>query len=245
MKMRGSKRNMLLAGILLLAMAGIGHGYASWNREQSISMELATGKFKHFFSQKGDCSAEIVDEAGNELQSIASDWKTMDNRTTAEISFREGLPMELLAEGNYLCLSYPIEKNGTVVRLTEADFTKEAEQELTLEPKDVFLSAEGTLYRFDEADDFFKKPLVLAVYRAVEESEDGELRAKLYLKPQSEGLLEGMPEELKIKRGKLAKIPIIGDAGPMEEGIQVVYSLEVPIRLDQANAEKEAEEVER
>lgn len=53
MKMRGSKRNMLLAGILLLAMAGIGHGYASWNREQSISMELATGKFKHFFSQKG------------------------------------------------------------------------------------------------------------------------------------------------------------------------------------------------
>ena len=106
---------MLLAGILLLAMAGIGHGYASWNREQSISMELATGKFKHFFSQKGDCSAEIVDEAGNELQSIASDWKTTDNRTTAEISFREGLPMELLAEGNYLCLSYPIEKNGTVV----------------------------------------------------------------------------------------------------------------------------------
>ena len=132
-----------------------------------------------------------------------------------------------------------------MVRLTEADFTKEAEQELTLEPKDVFLSAEGTLYRFDEADDFFKKPLVLALYRAVEESEDGELRAKLYLKPQSEGLLEGMPEELKIKRGKLAKIPIIGDAGPMEEGIQVVYSLEVPIRLDQANAEKEAEEVER
>ena len=86
---------------------------------------------------------------------------------------------------------------------------------------------------------------MLAVYRAVEESEDGELRAKLYLKPQSEGLLEGMPEELKIKRGKLAKIPIIGDAGPMEEGIQVVYSLEVPIRVDQANAEKEAEEVER
>lgn len=249
---RGRTLKVLTVAMLsFLCLGGLGHSYAYLVNEMEANAKFETGDFENEFQEGKRFKAEVVnlipqdgkngsetDNTETSIKEVALDFNLLDEGKKAELIFKEGIPLELLtAQDNYLKLSYPLNEKGLKLMPYKLDLIKPAEK-IQMPVKAAYLAAEGKVYEFNYTDTVFNRPLLFEGFRSIERI-DNELVGNLYLRRvEPEGEPVELPQEMKLTSKDLEQF-IPAEEVPFEQdGIQVLYSCEYSLYIDQAEADR-------
>lgn len=197
-------KKVFLALILLTGFSGMGMTYSAWTAGGVITSSLNTGKFSMIFPERnrGNYAFAIADGEGNLLEELDADVLVEEDGKKAEIQFRSGLPMELLAEGNYIRIEYPLEPAAdgtlTAIEITDADLDSDGER-IRMDAKSGALVVDGNILEDSAVLEPFLTPLEFHVYRETVE-EPGLLSGTLLLRLTEESLqhVREIPETIEL-----------------------------------------------
>lgn len=238
---------LLLIVILGVGLCALGTTYAAWTSGLNIRTNLQTGIFNMIFpdSAIGDYYVWITDEEGSPIEELDVELSVSKDGKQADLTFNSGLPVELLAQGYYIKVGYPLEQavNNTIsaVELVEP-VLDESGEEVRMKAKSGFLMAGGTPYGLEKILKPFMIPLKFHTYKGVE-GEEGALRGYLFLKLTEESLkdMDDMPEAIELDAEALEEsmdeqMDFIEWTAAAENGAVIVYTCELPLYLDQNGA---------
>lgn len=191
---------LLLALALGVGLYALGTTYAAWTTSLSIRTDMRTGIFNMIFpdSGDGDYYAWITDENESSVEELEIELSVSKDGKQAELAFTGGLPVELLAQGYYIKVAYPLEQaeNNTInqVEYVEPDLDEPGEK-VRMKVKSGTVMVDGTSYGLEEILEPFMIPLNFYVYKGVVREED-DLTGYLYMKltEESQRDIEDMPK---------------------------------------------------
>lgn len=245
-------KKVFLALIFLTGFGGMGMTYSAWTASGVITSGLNTGKFSMIFPEPdgGNYTFAIADGEGNLLEELDADVLVEEDGKKAGIRFRSGLPVELLAEGNYIRIEYPLEPAAdatlTAIEITEADLEGEGER-IRMDAKSGALVMDGNILEDSTALEPFLVPLEFYVYRETAK-EPGVLSGTMLLRLTEESLqqVSGMPETVELGAEDLEEAGSDGlfvdevweGSGETAEpyGVVVTYTCEITFYLNQKEA---------
>ncbi len=238
-KRRQWKNKALIGCLLTLAAGSMGYTYAKWIVPQSVSAGVTTDSFDMKYLEDGTrYHISITD--GNVEEDVNQDIQLnlKDKGQVAVLTFRSGIPRELLTPGKYIKISCPIVqsdgKEGTLLPEKEVDFTEEGKK-VVLTPAKIFVSYEGAVYEVGDTEETtaYNQLLEFWQYDSVEEKDDT-LYSCIYLGALPETLekIDAFPKSVEIEES-LLETPPEEDMETSGNGIIVTYRGELELHLDQ------------
>lgn len=249
-----STKKVILALILLAGLSGMGMTYSAWSADGIVTTGLYTGNFSIIFSgpEEADYMFAIVDGEGNILEELDADVLIEEDGKRVLVQFRQGLPVELLIQGNYIKLEYPLEAapDGTVtaVQTAEADLESDGER-IQMDARSGALLADGNILEGLSVLESFMEPLEFYVYRETA-AEPGALNGTMFLKLTEESIeyINGLPETVELGADFIdQELEGSGQETGLDEvrmaedyGVVVTYSCDILFYLNQKEAEMDA-----
>lgn len=244
-KMPVSER-MILTLILTTGTLLIGTTYAGWTQQLNITVGATTGEFNMIFPEPDEeqYQVAVTDAQGNVMQETDAEVTVTDEGKAVRIVLSDGILLELLLEGDYLRLTYPIrmaeDSSFGNVKLYEPDFGVSKET-VWMEPDDAVLLVDGNIYNPAMMLEEYEIPLEFEVYRGMER-EGEKIWGSLFLKLTGESMdeIRGMPDTLELEEEELEgyQTDLKGDWDVSgESGVMVTYACTATLYLDQAVAE--------
>lgn len=237
--------------IIFLALSAIGFTYADWHSSLFVEAKITSGVMDIVFGRQADekYNVSVTDADGNDAVLVDAEFNIGEKEM--EVSFNEGLPINLLMEGKFLKLEFLLtpSKDSTVTKVnyTKFDPLKKGES-LELKVDKALLVNEGTGYSLGENEDAFLEPLKFEVYKALIDDNEDEV-GQIYLKLQEESIerLKNLPVNFSLRSDELVEyadldlkerdlISKIGD------GVVVTYSFEIPFDILQRVKTQSVEE---
>ncbi len=249
MRKRGlSAAEKLLLGLVLgVGLCALGITYAAWTANLNIRTYFGTGMFNMIFpdSEEGDYYVWLTDENGSPLENLETELIVSEDGKQADLTFGSGLPVELLAQGYYIKVVYPLKQaeNNTINKVEPVNpDLDDTGEEVQMKAESGMLMVDGTPYGLEEILEPFMIPLKFYAYTGVEEDE-GELRGYLYLKLMEESLsaIHDMPEAIELETEALEEsmsdwAELVSLSENAENSVVITYSCELPLYLDQKGA---------
>lgn len=226
---------MYVAGAIILALGVMGTSYAVWTREHLVTAKLSTDKFDFKLGEAGH-AARIVDLQGNYVELLDFSFNGIDNMKNAEFTFNSGIPSELLEEGRYLQITFPIEPTDSddKTRLFEYEVDFSRDEALVFHAKGGYLSFDQTVYEYANLPAEFLQDISFHVYRSVEIKDDTYYGSVyLELTDESRELLTALPTELTLDT-KVEELTV-SDKKSEYDGVMVEYDAQISFHLEQFN----------
>lgn len=233
----------IIASAIVVAMTVMGTSYATWSDKLNTFGKFSTDRFAFAFGNSGYI-ADLVDAAGNSTKLLDFTVNILDGGKGAELLFRGGIPNQLLMEGNYIRISYPIQNPDLESKMNiytyEPDFTKAEKEEIIFESDQTFLSIGSTVYEYQNIPAEYKENLKFNVYRSVHiENEEYYGNLFLELSNESKEYILHLPVEITLEKEELEML-LPTEFTSEQDGIMVNYHGNIEFFIEQHN--KEAQE---
>ncbi len=245
-KQKRMVRKLLIFVVMTMAMVSVGVSYAAWNSDLHIVGNFTTGVLSILFhSDQNKYAAAITDATGEKtLRTIDVDVELKEQGKIAKVLFQDALPIDMLAKGKLLRIDLPLqagdESTLKLIQNVELDLDKPGE-EITLDVDHSFLAVQGKPYRGDLVPEEFKIPLEFEVFR-IANQEEHDMMAQVYLKmlDTNNEALAKLPNQVTMDEGytilELEDETSVKLASKVKNGVVVLYSMEIPLYIDQVHA---------
>ena len=242
------KRWVLLIA-LAVGLSVIGISYAAWTGNLRILGNITIGNFAMSFQEgSGQYTAKIVDTmslTARNLETVDCEARIDGNGRTAELIFNRGLPLDLLMEGRYLQITYPIAPaDGSVTPSSLRAGTAAAPgRTVDFTPDESLIVVDHVGYMFDQWTEDYAIPLNFEFYQTINSQNTGLNRMMnqgdaegviwLSLSAESIAAVSALPEMIEIPASILEEAECI----PVQDngdGVRVTYRCTIPVMIEPA-----------
>lgn len=228
-----------IAGAIIVVLGVIGTSYATWTKEHSVNAKLSTDKFDFMFGEKG-YTADLVDQSGSSKDVLDFSVNIIDKRGMAELAFTSGIPKELLDDGNYIRISYPVQsvRTGDKMALLEYDVDFAKKEDLVFHASGSYIAHEGSVYEYANLPADFTKDLTFHVYRSMKKM-NGSYVGSMYLElsDESKDAIAAFPTEL-VLDSNVSDLVAVGLTSK-QDGVLIDYSAQISFYLEQFNKKED------
>ena len=247
--MKRSKRmikKLLVFMVMAVAMVSVGVSYAAWNSDLNITANLTTGIMDILF--KNDplarvYTASITDCKGDKiLQELEVKCELERQGKLAKVVFLDALPLEKLQQGKLIRLDLPLQAGEdstlNLIQNVELDRSKPGEK-ISLGVERAILAIDGKAFGGGLVPNEFKIPLEFEIYRTANQEEQ-DMVMQVYMKMVTKPCESTLPRSLIIREDlsghELQDEISTKFASDAQNGIIVVYSVEIPLYIGQVHS---------
>ena len=245
------KRWVLLA-IIAVGLSVMGISYATWTDDLSILGNVTFGNFIMSFQESsGQYTAKIVDTmspTAQNIETIECESRIGRDGRTAELIFSRGLPLNLLMEGRYLQITYPITSaNGSVTPSTLQTGSADAmRRTIDFTPAESLMVIDHIGYIANQWTESFAIPLSFELHHAINNRSSGQSRTQnlgdaegvvwLALSAESIAAVSSLPDMMEIPYSLLEEAECV-PVQDNDNGIRVAYRCTIPVMIELANSQ--------
>ena len=242
---------MLLA-IIAVGLSVMGLSYAAWTDNLSILGNVTFGNFTMSFQENsGQYKVQIVDSmslTAQNIESIECETRIGRDGRTAELFFGRGLPLNLLMEGRYLQITYPITPaDGSVTPAAlQAGGTDATRRTVDFTPAESLMVIDHIGYMAPQWTEGFAIPLSFELHPAINNHSSGQNRAQnqgdaegivwLALSAESIAAVSSLPDMMEIPYSLLDEAECV-PVQDNDNGIRVTYRCTIPVMIEQTSSQ--------
>lgn len=224
--------------IIALGLIIMGGTYSSWSNLASIDYKMSSGNMNIVFPFQNNTDYKVELVNNNDIfDKISAEFKISDNGKTADIMFKQGLPIHELMEGKMIRICFPMKAatNSSInaIKPKELDFS-EVDGNLTMNvAKGIIVEADK--YYEMRNNNIYMRSLKFDMYSELDVKEDKSMTGNLYLRlsKESREYIDTLPSKVKIDGNDVVEIEKPDFAVLISNGIVIEYLVNISLKTFQ------------